>query len=59
MVNLQCVLVSGIQQSDSDLSIYHLSIYQLFHVLFHYSLLQDTEYSSLRYTVGPCCLFYI
>ena len=28
----------------------------LFHILFHYSLSQDTEYSSLRYTVGPCCL---
>lgn len=26
--------------------------------LFHYSLLQGTEYSSLGYTVGPCCLFY-
>ena len=28
----------------------------LFHILFHYSLLQDTEYSSLCYTIGPCCL---
>ena len=25
-------------------------------ILFHYSLLQDIEYSSLCYTVGPCCL---
>ena len=23
------------------------------------SLLQDIKYSFLRYTVGPCCLFYI
>ena len=23
---------------------------------FHFSLLQDTEYSSLCYTVGLCCL---
>ena len=28
----------------------------LFQILFHYWLLQDTEYSSLCYTVGPCCL---
>ena len=24
-------------------------------ILFHYSLLQDTAYSSLYYTVGSCC----
>ena len=28
----------------------------LFHILFHYVLLQDIEYSSLCYTVGP---FYL
>ena len=28
----------------------------LFYILFHYGLLQDIEYSSLCYTVGPCCL---
>ena len=28
----------------------------LFHILFHCGLSQDTEYSSLCYTVGPCCL---
>ena len=28
----------------------------LFHVLFHDGLSQATEYSSLCYTVGPCCL---
>ena len=27
-----------------------------FHILFHYGLSQDIEYSSLCYTVGPCCL---
>ena len=31
-------------------------LYILFQSLFHYRLLQDTEYSSLCYTVGPCCL---
>ena len=30
-------------------------IYILFHILFHYGLSQDIEYSSLCYTVGPCC----
>ena len=30
--------------------------YILFHILFHYSLSQGIEYSSLCYTVGPCCL---
>ena len=43
------VLVSSVQQSDSV-------IYILFQILFHYRLLQDIEYSSLCYTVGPCCL---
>ena len=45
------LLVSGVQQSDS---VIHLST--LFHIFFHYDLLRDIEYSSLCYTVGPCCL---
>ena len=40
------VLVSSVQQSDS---VIHTCTY-----LFHYGLLQDIEYSSLCYTVGPC-----
>ena len=28
------------------------------HILFHYDLLQDTEYSYLCYIAGPC-VFYI
>ena len=53
------VLVSDVQQSDSLMHIY-MYIYIPFHILFHYSLAQDTEYSSLCYTVAqyPCCLFY-
>ena len=43
--------ISAVQQSDSV-----IHTYILFHILFHYDLLQDTEYSSLCYTVGPCCL---
>ena len=31
--------------------------YILFHIIFHYGLLQDTEYNSLCYTVGLCFLF--
>ena len=34
-------------------------IYVLFHVCFYYGLSDDIEYSSLCYTAGPCCLFYI
>ena len=30
-------------------------IYILFQILFPYRLLQNIEYSSLCYTVGPCC----
>ena len=47
------VLVSGVQQSDSVIHI-HVSI--LFHILFSIRLLQNTEQSSLCYTVGPCWL---
>ena len=47
------VLVPGVQHSDS---VTHTYISILFHILFHYNLLQDIEYSSLCYTVGPRCL---
>ena len=45
--------VSGVEQSDS---VIHRYMCILFQVLFHHRLLQDTEYSSLCSTVGPCCL---
>ena len=35
---------------------WQLYIYILFHILFHYGLAWDTEYSPLCYAVGPCCL---
>ena len=44
------MLVSGIQQSDS---VIHICISFLFQILFPFRLLQDIEYSSLCYTVGP------
>ena len=51
------VLVFGVQQSDSVTYTYiYTHTYISFHILFHYSLLQDAEYSFLCYTVGPCCL---
>ena len=34
----------------------HVYIYNLFQVIFPYRLLQNIEYSSLCYTVGPCWL---
>ena len=34
----------------------YIYIHILFHILLHYGLSQDTEYSSLYHTVGPCCL---
>ena len=43
------MLVSGIQQSDSVIHTY-ISIF------FPYRLLQNIEYSSLCYKVGPCGL---
>ena len=55
LVDLQCLLVSGVQQSELVMYTY---IYILYQILFHYRLLQDTEYSVI---VGLCCvsLFYI
>ena len=32
------------------------NIYIIFQILFYYRLLQDIEYNSLCYMVGPCCL---
>ena len=49
------VTVSSVQQGDSFIFFlyYIIYIYLLFQILFHYWLLQDIEYSSLCYTVGP------
>ena len=51
IIDLQCVLTSAIQKSDS-----RIYICILFYILFHYGLSQDVEYSSLCCTVGPCWL---
>ena len=36
-----------------------LYIYIIFEIIFHYWSLQDTDYSSLCYTVNFCCLWHI
>ena len=46
------VLISAIQWSDSAIHRYTC----FFNILFHYCLSLDIEYTSLCYTVGPCCL---
>ena len=50
---LNIVLVSDVYSKMTQIYA-HIRI--LFHILFHYGLLSDIEYSSLCYTVGPCCL---
>ena len=43
-------LTLAVQENDSVIHIY------IFSYSFLYGLLLDIEYSSLRYTVQPCCL---
>ena len=45
------VLISAIQQSESV-----IHIYTFFFIFFSVMVSQDTEYSSLCSTVGPCWL---
>ena len=47
------VLVSGVQQNESDVYMYvyiYAHIYAIFQIISHYKLLQDFEYCSLCYT---------
>ena len=59
-IDLQCyVLVSGVQPNDSEIHTHthtHTHIHILFHIYFHYDLLQVIQYASICYIVGPCCL---
>ena len=50
------VLVSSAQQSDS---VTHVYISILFQILFHYSLLQDIEYSSVLYSRSLLFTYFI
>ena len=36
----------------------YIHIYIFFPIFFHYGLLWDIDYSSLCYTIGPCCLIH-
>ena len=59
-LNYRVVLIAAVEQSDSVTHTHthtHTHTYVLFHVLFHYGLSQDSEYSSLCYTVGLYCPF--
>ena len=51
MVDLQFVLVLGVQKSDLVICTYASFFFQ---ILFPYRLLQTIEYSSLRYIAEPC-----
>ena len=62
------VFISAIQQSVSHTHTHIYIIYIkyaiyiiciVFHILYHCGLSQDTEYSFLCYTVGPCCQIYL
>ena len=57
------VLVSGVQQNESDIYMYiyiyayiYAHIYATFQIIFHYMLLQDFEYCFLCYAVDSSCL---
>ena len=49
------MLALGVQQSDTHTYTY-IHTHSLFQILFPYQLLQNTEYGSICYTVGPCWL---
>ena len=67
-IHMICCCVSGIQQTDSVIHVYmyvfYINIYMqesekgymytIVQILSHYRLSQDTEYSFLCYTIGPC-----
>ena len=59
IINLQCCVsfwCTANWFNYTYIQLYMYTYFFLFHILFHYSLLQDTEYSSLCYTVYTCCL---
>ena len=45
------MLIYTVQQCDS---VIHINAF-FFHILCHYGLSQNIEYSSLCSTIGPCC----
>ena len=51
-------LITAVQPRDSVIHslLYTFYIHSLFYILFYYALSEDTEYNSLCYRVGSCCL---
>ena len=47
---------SDIIRTDTNILILFIYIFFLFHILSHYGLSQDVEYSSLCFMVGSCYL---
>ena len=45
-------------QVHSKLIQLYICTYIIFQIIFHYRLLQDTDYSSLDYTVNLCCFLH-
>ena len=58
-VGVVCVGVCGCVGVGVGVGVVCVGVGVLFHIPFHYRLLQDTKHSFLCYLVGPCCLFYI
>ena len=52
-------IVYGVTRVRLDLATKPPYILYIYIFFFHHGLLQDTEYGSLCYTVGPCYRFYI
>ena len=46
-------------QAHSKVVQLYMYTYIIFHVIFHYRLLQDIDYGSLCYRVNLCCLLHI
>ena len=50
---------SGHKKSDMTECLSTAHTYDLFQILTHCRLLQDSVYNSLCYTVGSCCLYVL
>ena len=53
---IEVYLITRLYYSQLYSKVVQLYINILFHSISHYGLSQDIKYSSLCYTVGPCCL---
>ena len=59
VVDSHCCITVVFQVYSKVIEFYTHIYIILSQVIFHYGLLQHIEYSSLYYTVGACCLFFI